>query len=114
MSYALSRLMSAATASYAGYCFYDPGHLGRAMGADGKEQAGYDLLAEVFGVRDLAISSFGVLGRSDRTVRTAMWIRIACDELHDDPNDLDARHALLALIDPTPPAANRSGVTSRL
>lgn len=79
MSYALSRLMSAATASYAGYCFYDPGHLGRAMGADGDEQAGYDLLAEVFGVRDLAISTFGVLGRSDRTVRTAMWIRIACD-----------------------------------
>ncbi|GAA4671223.1 hypothetical protein [Nocardioides nanhaiensis] len=79
MSYALSRLMSAATASYAGYCFYDPGHLGRALGADSDEQAGYDLLAEVFGVRDLAISTFGVLGRSDRTVRTAMWIRIACD-----------------------------------
>jgi hypothetical protein len=79
MSYALSRLMSTATASYAGYCFVDPQHLGRAVGADQHEQAGYDLLAEVFGVRDLAISAFGILGRSDRTVTTAMWIRILCD-----------------------------------
>lgn len=79
MSYALSRLMSAATASYAGYCFYAPEHLGEALGAGKDEQEGYDRLAEVFGVRDLAISTFGVLGRSDRTVRTAMWIRICCD-----------------------------------
>ena len=40
-------------------------------------------------------------------------VKIACDELHDDPNDLDARHALLALIDPTSSAANRSIVTAR-
>ena len=79
MSYAFSRIMSAATASYAGFCFAHPEHLGTAMGADKHEQPGYDLLAEVFGVRDAAISVFGVLGRSDRTVRTAMWIRIACD-----------------------------------
>lgn len=79
MSYALSRLMSTATASYAGYCFANPEHLGQALGAGKDEQAGYDRLAEVFGVRDLAISAFGVLGRSDRTVRTAMWIRIFCD-----------------------------------
>jgi len=79
MSYALSRLMSTATASYAGFCFARPEHLGQAMGADKHEQAGYDLLAEVFGVRDLAISAFGILGRSDRTVTTAMWIRILCD-----------------------------------
>lgn len=79
MSYALSRLMSTATASYAGYCFARPEHLGQALGADKHEQPGYDRLAGVFGVRDLAISVFGVLGRSDRTVRTAMWIRIFCD-----------------------------------
>lgn len=79
MSYALSRLMSTATASYAGYCFVHPEHLGNAVGADEHEQPGYDLLANVFGVRDLAISTFGIFGRSDRTVRTAMWIRIACD-----------------------------------
>ncbi len=79
MSYALSRLMSTATASYAGFCFVRPEHLGEAMGADKHEQPGFDRLAEVFGVRDLAISAFGVLGRSDRTVTTAMWIRICCD-----------------------------------
>lgn len=79
MSYALSRLMSTATASYAGFCFARPEHLGQALGADKHEQPGYDRLAEVFGVRDLAISSFGVLGRSDRTVNTAMWVRIFCD-----------------------------------
>ncbi len=71
--------MSTATASYAGYCFARPEHLGEALGADKHEQAGYDRLAEVFGVRDLAISTFGILGRSDRTVRTAMWVRIFCD-----------------------------------
>lgn len=42
----------------------------------------------------------------------ARQIRIACDELHDDPDDLDARLALLALIDPTPLAA-RVDVTTR-
>jgi|GEM_PF-934508 len=79
MSYPMSRLMSTATASYAGLCFARPEHLGDALGAGKHEQPGYDLLANVFGVRDLAISTFGILGRSDRTVRTAMWIRIACD-----------------------------------
>lgn len=79
MSYALSRLMSTATASYAGLCFARPEHLGQALGADKHEQAGFDRLALVFGVRDAAISTFGVLGRSESTVKTAMWIRIACD-----------------------------------
>jgi hypothetical protein len=78
MSYALSRLMSAATASYAGYCFYRPEHLGEALGADKDEQDAYDTLALVFGVRDAAVSTFGVLG-TEKAVRTAMWIRIACD-----------------------------------
>lgn len=79
MSYVFSRVMSAATAAYGGFCLVRPEHLGEALGVTGDEQAGFDLLAEVFGVRDLAISSLGVLGRSDRTVRAAMWMRIACD-----------------------------------
>ncbi|MEO9323373.1 hypothetical protein ABFT23_07775 [Nocardioides sp. C4-1] len=79
MSYSLSRVMSTATAAYAGFCFAKPEHLGQAMGAGKHEQSGYDLLAHVFGVRDLAVSAFGVLGRSERTVTTAMWIRICCD-----------------------------------
>lgn len=76
MSYSLSRTMSAATATYSVYALADPGHLGRAIDGD---EAGFELLAQTFGVRDFAISTFGLLGRSDRTVRTAMWIRIACD-----------------------------------
>ena len=79
MSYPLSRLMSAATASYAGYCFARPEHLGQALDADKSQQPGFEQLALVFGVRDAAISTFGILGRSERTVRTAMWIRIMCD-----------------------------------
>ncbi len=31
----------------------------------------------------------------------ARRIRIACDELHDDPTNLDARRILLALLRPT-------------
>jgi hypothetical protein len=79
MSYALSRLMSTATASYAGYCFARPDHLGQALEVDKGQQPAFEQLALVFGVRDAAISAFGVLGRSERTVRTAMWIRILCD-----------------------------------
>lgn len=71
--------MSAGTAAYAGYCFARPEHLGQALGADKHQRPGYERLALVFGVRDAAISTFGVLGRSGKTVSTAMWIRIACD-----------------------------------
>lgn len=38
----------------------------------------------------------------------ARRIRIACDELHDDPSDLDARRALLALLDPAAAAVRPS------
>jgi hypothetical protein len=79
MSYRLSRLMSAATAGYAGYCFAEPGHLGKALDVDRSERSAYEQLARVFGVRDAAVSAFGLFGRSERTVRTAMRIRILCD-----------------------------------
>jgi hypothetical protein len=77
MTFALSRFMSTATASYGVYALVDPRHLGNAV--DPKNAADYDLLAETYGVRDLAISAFGVLGRSEKTVTTAMRIRILCD-----------------------------------
>lgn len=59
--------------------------------------------------RDLLRQSTPALDERNLTRR----IRIACDELHDDPNDLDARHALLALIDPTASALNRPTVAAR-
>ena len=77
MTFALSRLMSTATASYGVYALAEPRHLGNAL--DPKNAAEYDLLAEMYGVRDLAISTFGILGRSEKTVTTAMRIRILCD-----------------------------------
>jgi hypothetical protein len=77
MSFPLSRAMSAATASYGVYALVEPRHLGKAL--DPKNASDYDLLANTYGVRDLVISGFGLLGRSDRTVSTAMRIRILCD-----------------------------------
>ncbi|MGA8993746.1 MAG: hypothetical protein WB441_05525 [Nocardioidaceae bacterium] len=79
MTYRLSRLMSAATACYGGYALAEPRHLGRAMTDDGRGQAQYDVLAQTYGCRDLTVSAFGMFGRSERTVTTAMLIRIAFD-----------------------------------
>jgi hypothetical protein len=79
MSYPLSRLMSAATVSYGAYALAEPRHLGRVMTDNEPEQAGYDLLAQTYGGRDLTIGALGLLGRSERTVTAAMLARIAFD-----------------------------------
>jgi len=79
MSYRLSRLMSTATAGYGVFALASPSHLANALQAERKDRDGLDLLARTYGVRDLAISSLGVLGRSGRTVRAAMVMRIAMD-----------------------------------
>jgi hypothetical protein len=77
MTFPLSRLMSTASASYGVYALADPRHLGRVL--DPKHAADYDLLAQTYGARDLAISSVGVFGKGRKTVTAAMVIRIACD-----------------------------------
>ncbi len=79
MSYRLSRLMSTATAGYGAFALASPQHLGQALEADRQDQSGMDLLAQTYGVRDLAISSLGIFGRSPRTVKAAMVLRIAMD-----------------------------------
>jgi hypothetical protein len=79
MSYRLSRLMSTASAGYGAFALVNPEHLGNVLQADKEDRPGLDLLAQTYGVRDLAISSFGIFGRSGKTVRTAMMIRIAMD-----------------------------------
>ena len=79
MTYALSRLMSTGTLSYAVYALANPRHLGAFMTDERKHQADYDLLAQTYGARDLAIGSLGLLGRSERTVTAAMLARIAFD-----------------------------------
>lgn len=79
MSYPLSRLMSAATVSYGVYALAEPRHLGRFMTDSRRDQAGYDLLAQTYGGRDITIGALGLLGRSERTVTAAMLARIAFD-----------------------------------
>ena len=79
MSYRLSRLLSTATASYGVYALVQPDHLGKALEADSNEMAGFRALAQTYGVRDVAISAFGIFGRSPKTVKTAMKIRILND-----------------------------------
>ena len=79
MSYPLSRLMSAATAGYAGFALAKPSHLGEAMQASSSDRSGYDLLAQTYGVRDVAVSALGIFGKSPKTVKAAMLVRIAFD-----------------------------------
>jgi hypothetical protein len=102
MSYRLSRLVSTATAAYGGYALAQPAHLWQALGADRKDREGLELLARTYGVRDLAISSLAVFGRSDRTVRAAMLLRIAMDLgdavlLSTQTDDEDVRTKVLAI-----------------
>ncbi len=79
MSYPLSRFLSTATAGYGVFALTVPEHLGKALEADKEDLPGLDLLAQSYGVRDLAISSLAIFGRSGRTVKAAMLLRIAMD-----------------------------------
>ena len=102
MSYALSRLLSTGTAAYGGYALTQPAHLWQALRADRKDRDGLELLARTYGVRDLAISSLGIFGRSPRTVRAAMLLRIAMDLgdaalLSARADDEEVRRKVLAL-----------------
>ncbi|MBB6629402.1 hypothetical protein H5V45_18900 [Nocardioides sp. KIGAM211] len=102
MSYKLSRLMSTATAGYGAFALASPEHLGNALEADKRDMPGLNLLAQTYGVRDLAISSLGIFGRSDRTVKAAMLMRIAMDLgdaalLSTRTSDADVRKKVLAV-----------------
>ncbi|MFC6285633.1 hypothetical protein ACFP3Q_00565 [Nocardioides sp. GCM10027113] len=78
MSHLLSRVMSAATASYAVFALAKPEHLANAMEADPDEREFYDSLARGYGVRDLAIGALGIAGPAS-AVPAAMGLRIASD-----------------------------------
>lgn len=79
MSYKLSRFMSTATAGYGVFALANPEHLGAVLEADKRDLPGLNLLAQSYGVRDLAISSLGIFGRSGKTVKAAMLLRIVMD-----------------------------------
>jgi hypothetical protein len=102
MSYRLSRFMSTATAGYGAFALASPGHLGKALEVDATDMAGMNLLAQTYGVRDLAISSLGIFGRSPKTVKAAMVLRIVMDLgdaalLSSKTDSADVRKKVLAL-----------------
>ncbi|GAA0980428.1 hypothetical protein ENKNEFLB_02031 [Nocardioides aquaticus] len=102
MTYKLSRLMSTATAGYGVFALAQPAHLGKAVEAPSSEMGAWEVLARTYAVRDLAISSFGMFGRSGRTVRTAMKLRILNDVgdglvLAARTSDPDVRQKVLAV-----------------
>ena len=74
----LSRALSAATASYGAYALARPDHLPDALDAGRSDREGLRLLAQSYGVRDLAISGAAVLGPAP-VVKAAMALRIAMD-----------------------------------
>lgn len=76
--YPLSRAMTLATTAYAVYALTRPGHLARALDADGGERHSLDRLARTYGVRDLATSAL-LLSSDRRLVRAGMGLRIAGD-----------------------------------
>lgn len=102
MSYRLSRFLSTATAGYGAFALVSPEHLGKALEVDKEDMAGMDLLAQTYGVRDLAISSLGMFGRSPKTVKAAMLLRIAMDLgdaalLSSKTDDADVRKKVLTI-----------------
>ena len=94
--------MSSATAGYGAFALASPAHLPDALRADERDRDGLELLAQTYGVRDLAIGALGVFGRSGRTVRAAMLLRIAMDLgdaalLSARTKDDDVRRKVLAV-----------------
>jgi Domain of unknown function (DUF4267) len=79
MTFALSRLLSTATASYGVYALAQPRHLGAVLTSDPKKQASFDALTRTYGVRDLAVGALGVFGKSEKTVQAAMLLRVVMD-----------------------------------
>ncbi len=79
MTFLLSRLMSAATASYGVFCLVKPRHLADGVKAGPLEKSAYDVLAYTYGARDIPISALALLAWSERTVTAAMILRIVID-----------------------------------
>ncbi len=79
MTHRASRLITTASAAYAVFALVKPEHLGKAMKADTSQSAGYQALARAYGIRDLTISSIGLLGHSRVAIRTAMGLRMISD-----------------------------------
>ncbi|RYJ07293.1 MAG: hypothetical protein EON52_02005 [Actinomycetales bacterium] len=74
-----SALMSTATAGYAVFALAKPRHLGKALTKSPLKQPEYDVVARLFGPRDLAISALALFAPSPRVREHAMVARVALD-----------------------------------
>lgn len=79
MTVSYSKMISAATAGYAVYAFVKPRHLGKALTKSPLKQPEYDLVARMFGPRDLAISTLAILAPSTHAREGAMIARVFLD-----------------------------------
>ncbi|MCD9198293.1 hypothetical protein [Aeromicrobium wangtongii] len=79
MTPSYSKIMSAATAGYAAFALVKPRHLGAALTNNPVKQQRYDLVARLFGPRDLAVSTLALLAPSAAAREQAMWARVALD-----------------------------------
>jgi hypothetical protein len=74
-----STMMSAATAGYAAFALAKPRHLGKALTKSPLKQPEYDLVARLFGPRDLAVSALALLAPTAAAREQAMFARVALD-----------------------------------
>jgi hypothetical protein len=79
MTSSYSKIMSAATAGYAVFAFVKPRHLGKALTKSPLKQPEYDVVARLFGPRDLAVSALALLGPTPAAVERAMIVRVVLD-----------------------------------
>lgn len=74
-----SKIMSAATAGYAVFALAKPRHLGTALTKSPLKRPEYDLVARMFGPRDLAVSALALLAPSPVALERAMIARVVLD-----------------------------------
>jgi hypothetical protein len=79
MTTSYSKIISAATAGYAVFALVKPRHLGKALTKSPLKQPEYDLVARMFGPRDLAISALALFAPSPAARESAMFARVALD-----------------------------------
>jgi hypothetical protein len=79
MTTSYSKIISAATAGYAVFALVKPRHLGKALTKSPLKQPEYDVVARLFGPRDLAVSALAILAPSPVALERAMIARVVLD-----------------------------------
>lgn len=79
MTLSYSKTISAATAGYALFALAKPRHLGKALTKSPLKQPEYDLVAQLFGPRDLVVSALALLAPSPVSLERAMIARVVLD-----------------------------------